>query len=89
MRDLVKAANLTVEASADALAEARLELHAELARAYVDLRGLDAQAKLISDTIGIYRAALDLTKSRLAAQIASPVDVDRAQTQLSSAEAQG
>ena len=89
VRDLVEAANLTAEASADALAEARLELHAELARAYVDLRGLDAQAKLISDTIGIYRSALDLTKSRLQAQIASPVDVDRAQTQLSSAEAQG
>src|SRR5271166_419408 len=89
VRDLVKAANLTAEASADGLAEARLELHAELARAYVDLRGLDAQAKLITDTIGIYRSALDLTKSRLQAQIASPVDVDRAQTQLSSAEAQG
>ena len=89
VRDLVAAANLTAEASADALAEARLELHAELARAYVDLRGLDAQAKLISDTIGIYRSALELTKSKLQAQIASPVDVDRAQTQLSAAEAQG
>ena len=89
VRDLAKAANLTAEASADALAQARLELHAELARAYIDLRGLDAQAKLIADTIGIYRSALDLTKSRLEAKIASPVDVDRAQTQLSSAEAQG
>ena len=89
VRDLVTAASLTAEASADGLAEARPELHAELARAYVDFRGLDAQAKLITDTIGIYRSALDLTKSRLQAQIASPVDVDRAQTQLSSAEAQG
>ena len=89
VRALVKAANLTAEASADALAEARLELHAELARAYVDLRGLDAQAKLISSTVGIYGSALDLTKSRLQAQIASPVDVDRAQTQLSAAQAQG
>jgi len=89
VRNLVKAANLTAEASADTLAQARLELHAELARAYIDLRGLDAQAKLISSTIGIYGSALDLTKSRLAAQIASPVDVDRAQTQLSAAEAQG
>ncbi len=88
VRDLVKAANLTAEASADALAQARLELHAELARAYVDLRGLDDQAKLLSDTIAIYRDALNLTKSRLEAKIASPVDVDRAQNQLSSAEAQ-
>jgi NodT family efflux transporter outer membrane factor (OMF) lipoprotein len=88
VRDLAKSANLTAEASADALAQARLELHAELGRAYIDLRGLDAQAKLLADTIGIYREALDLTKSRLAAQIASPVDVDRAQNQLSSAQAQ-
>jgi len=89
VRDLASSANLTAEASADALAQARLELHAELARAYVDLRGFDAQAKLIANTIGIYRSALDLTKSRLEAKIASPVDVDRAQAQLSSAEAQG
>lgn len=88
VRDLEKAANLTAQASTDALADFRLVLHADLARAYVNLRGLDDQAKLISDTIVIYRSALDLTKSRLAAQIASPVDVDRAQTQLSSAEAQ-
>ena len=88
VRDIVKAANATAEASADALADARLELHAELARDYVNLRGLDDQAKLLADTIAIYRSALELTEDRLAAQIASPVDVDRAQTQLSSAEAQ-
>lgn len=88
MRNLAKAANTTAEASADALAEARLELHAELARDYVNLRGLDDEAKLLADTIRIYQSALDLTKTRLEAQIASPVDVDRAQTQLSSAQAQ-
>ena len=88
VRDIVKAANATAEASADALADARLELHAELARDYVNLRGFDDQAKLLADTITIYRSALKLTQERLNAQIASPVDVDRAQTQLSSAEAQ-
>ena len=88
VRDLVKAANATAEASADALADARLELHAELARDYVNLRGLDDEIRLFSDTITIYRSALKLTQERLDANIASPVDVDRAQTQLSSAEAQ-
>jgi len=88
VRDIVASANATAEASADALADARLELHAELARDYVNLRGFDDQAKLLSDTIAIYRSALKLTQDRLAAKIASPVDVDRAQTQLSSAEAQ-
>src|SRR5271166_2687062 len=88
VRNIAKLANATAQASADALADARLELHAELARDYVNLRGLDDEAKLLSDTIRIYQSALDLTKTRLEAQIASPVDVDRAQTQLSSAQAQ-
>ena len=87
VRDLVNSANANAEASADALADARLELHAELARDYVNLRGLDDETKLFADTIAIYRSALKLTQERLAAQIASPVDVDRAQAQLSSAEA--
>ena len=65
-----------------------LELHAELARDYINLRGLDDEAKLFADTIAIYHSALKLTQDRLAAKIASPVDVDRAQAQLSSAEAQ-
>jgi multidrug efflux system outer membrane protein len=88
VRDLVASENATAEASADALADARLELHAELARDYVNLRGFDDEAKLLADTIVIYRSALKLTQDRLAANIASPVDVDRAQAQLSSAEAQ-
>jgi len=87
VRDIVASANATAEASADALADAKLELHAELARDYVNLRGFDDQAKLFADTITIYRSALKLTQDRLAANIASPVDVDRAQAQLSSAEA--
>jgi len=88
VRDIVASANASAEASADALADARLELHAELARDYVNLRGFDDQAKLLSDTIAIYRSALKLTQDRLAANIVSPVDVDRAQAQLSSAQAQ-
>lgn len=88
VRDLVKAANATAEANADALADAQLELHAELARDYINLRGLDDEAKLLSDTVGLYRSSLQLTQSLLHAQIVSPADVDRAQTQLSSVEAQ-
>src|SRR5208283_5255986 len=75
VRDIAASANASAEASADALAQARLELRANLARDYINLRGLDDQARLIAATISIYRSALDLTKSRLAAQIASPVDV--------------
>ena len=88
VRDLIKAANADAEASADALAQARLELHAELASAYIRLRGLDAEAKLLSDTIANYQSALNLTRERLAAQIAPPIDVERAVTQLENVKAQ-
>ena len=88
VRDLVKAANAEAQASADSLAQAKLELHAELASAYIQLRGIDAEAKLLADTIANYQSALDLTRSRLAAQIAPPIDVQRAEAQLESVKAQ-
>ncbi|MDE3174674.1 MAG: efflux transporter outer membrane subunit [Pseudomonadota bacterium] len=86
--DLVKAAHANEQAASDALANARAELHAELARDYIDLRGLDAQAKLLADTITVYRSALQLTRERLNAKIAPPIDEQRAETQLDGAEAQ-
>jgi NodT family efflux transporter outer membrane factor (OMF) lipoprotein len=86
--DIVKAAEADAVATGYAFEDARLELHAELARDYVDLRGFDAQAKLLADTITIYRSALDLTRERLNAKIAPPIDEQRALTQLSDAEAQ-
>jgi outer membrane protein, multidrug efflux system len=87
VRDLIKVAKADEQASADALAQARLELHAELASAYIRLRGLDSEAKLFTDTIANYQAALDLTRNRLAAQIAPPLDVERAETQLDTVKA--
>ncbi len=86
--DIVKAAKFNAQAAEDALADARLELHAELARDYVDLRGLDAQAKLLSDTIKVYQSALTLTQERLNAKIAPPIDAQRAKTQLEAVKAQ-
>jgi NodT family efflux transporter outer membrane factor (OMF) lipoprotein len=88
VRDIVKAAKANSQAAGDALADARLGLHAQLARNYIDLRGLDAEAKLLSDTIGVYRSALQLTRDRLAAKIAPPIDEQRAETQLDTAQAQ-
>jgi outer membrane protein, multidrug efflux system len=88
VRDLIKVAKADEQASADALAQARLELHAELAGVYIRLRGLDSEAKLLSDTVANYQAALDLTRNRLAALIAPPLDVERAETQLDTVKAQ-
>lgn len=88
VRDLIKAADANAQAVGDALAYARLSLHAELARDYVELRGLDAQAKVLADTIKAYQSALQLTRDRLSAKIAPPIDEQRAQAQLATAQAQ-
>jgi NodT family efflux transporter outer membrane factor (OMF) lipoprotein len=86
--DIIKAAKANAQAAEYALADARLSLHAELARDYFQLRSLDAEAKLLADTIKLYQSALDLTRQRLDAKIAPPVDAQRAVTQVESVRAQ-
>lgn len=83
-------------ASAEALAEAskadvesvRLSLQAQLATNYIQLRGLDSQIKLLSDSIEAYRRELQLIQHRHDEGIVSGIDVARSQTLLEETQAQ-
>jgi multidrug efflux system outer membrane protein len=64
-----------------------LTLTADVAQAYFQLRGLDAQDELLRDSTDSYKKQIDLINRQLNAGIASSLDLAQAQALLSSAQA--
>ncbi len=87
LRNQATAGQALAQASAADTASARLSLQAELAGDYFALRGLDADAKLLDDTVEAYQKERDLTQQLFDGKIVSSMDVSRAETQLQSARA--
>ncbi|RON00581.1 efflux transporter outer membrane subunit [Pseudomonas brassicacearum] len=88
IRNQVAAGFAQAQASADDLAAARLSLQHQLATLYVQLNGLDAQSKILASSLDDYGQALQLTHDRYQGEIASELDLTRAQSQLAEAKAQ-
>ena len=83
----VDAANARYQASEADLASVRLAMQAELAIDYVDLRELDTERALLTQTVTDYTSARTLVQTRFDGGIAAASDVEQAETQLQVAKA--
>ncbi len=88
IRRTVESARASAGASAADLANLDLLLQAQLATAYFELRGADAQKMMLEATIADLEGSLKLTEQRLAGGVATEGDVADAQTALETTRAQ-
>jgi NodT family efflux transporter outer membrane factor (OMF) lipoprotein len=88
VRRTVEEARASAQASAADQASVDLSLQAEMAADYFQLRGLDAQTKLLNTTVNDLERQLDLTQRLFAGGIGTEVDVAQARTQLETVRAQ-
>ena len=84
VRKNVEAANASLQASAADLGNVQLVLTAELAADYFSLRELDAEYKVVQESVDYQRKALDLVQRRHDGGIASGLEVAQQATVLDS-----
>lgn len=88
LRRGLEADRASAAASAADLAAVRLSLQSQLVRTYLQLRVLDAQARLLEQTVEAYRRSLNLTDNQYQAGIVPRSDVTQARAQLKGTEAE-
>jgi NodT family efflux transporter outer membrane factor (OMF) lipoprotein len=86
-RRAVQAASAESVAVEADLADARVQLAAEVGEAYVELRDREARQELARRTAALEARILDLTEQRRAQGVASDLDVERIRTQLENTRA--
>ncbi len=87
-RRTAEAARATLEASEASVADVQVQLTAEVAQAYVNLRDTQTRLALVRRTAELQRRTLDLTRQRQSRGTASLLDVERLEGQLRTTEAQ-
>jgi NodT family efflux transporter outer membrane factor (OMF) lipoprotein len=88
VRREVEGADASVEASADARRNALLSVLAEVARDYLQLRGLQTQLDITHENIVTEQQSLALSRDRARAGLTTDLDVANAAAQLASTQSQ-
>jgi multidrug efflux system outer membrane protein len=88
VRRTVEAATAAAEASVAAFETVRLTLHADVAAAYFALRSIDSDRSVLRRTLDLRREALRLAQTRLRLGVGNDLDVSRAETELTTTEAE-
>ncbi|HUN26820.1 MAG TPA: efflux transporter outer membrane subunit [Steroidobacteraceae bacterium] len=88
LRRTLEQASETARADLADLANARLSAQNQLATAYLELRGADAEHDLLASTVIAYQRTLTITENRYRVGTAAKTDVLQAETQLFTAQQQ-
>jgi outer membrane protein TolC len=88
IRRTVESNRASAQASAAALAAAKLSAQAALATDYFELRAQDQLERLLNDTVAAEQLSLKITQSRYRFGVAAKADVVSAEAQLLSSQAQ-
>jgi NodT family efflux transporter outer membrane factor (OMF) lipoprotein len=88
VRKTLEAANANLQGTAADLQNVQLVLSAELAADYFNLRELDAEYKVVQESVDIEQKGLDLVQHRHEGGVASGLDLAQQQTLLDSTVAQ-
>jgi multidrug efflux system outer membrane protein len=88
VRRTVEAATALAEASVASFETVKLTLHADVAAAYFALRSIDSDRAVLRKTLDLRREALRLAQTRLRLGAGNELDVSRAETELTTTEAE-
>jgi NodT family efflux transporter outer membrane factor (OMF) lipoprotein len=88
VRRSVEAAKADEAASIESRRDTMISLLAEVARNYIDLRGLQRELAIAAENIRSQQDTVDLTRSRFQAGLATDLDVARAEAQVATTRAE-
>jgi len=88
VRRSVEASAAAAEATVANYETVRLTLHADVASAYFALRAIDADRAVLLRTLDLRRESLRLAQARLRLGVGNDLDVSRAETELTTTEAE-